>query len=431
MTRRNFRASVSGGRRHRPHRFAALLMAAGLLGALTGTAPAQEASPRIVQVATGNLHACALTDAGELWCWGDNEYGQLGDGTQESRDLPVRVRRIGDGVRAVATGEAHSCAINRDGRVLCWGKGFHGQLGNGMAMNSSVPVRARGLGIEVRSIAAGGSHSCAINRFGRAFCWGANDVGQLGNGTTANKFAPEPVTGLRRSVRAIAAGRGHSCAINRVGRAFCWGYNLHGQLGDGTNETRLAPVPVSTATPRFNLRNIATIATGDSHSCAVNTGGLFFCWGRNREGQLGLGDLDPRNEPAQVWRMRAAAAVGAGGDGGATTGMDGMAGVVSAGLWHSCGLHSNGSAYCWGGNGHGQLGIGAAGPPVAERTRVRLPRNATPGVVAAGGLFSCASYDDFRIDVACWGNNGLGSLGDGTRENSARPVRVFFPWLGD
>jgi alpha-tubulin suppressor-like RCC1 family protein len=244
----------------------------------------------VTAIAAGLRHGCALTSSGAVKCWGYNYYGQLGDGTTSNRSTPVDVSGLSGGVTAIA-GAFHSCAITRAGGVKCWGLNDYGQLGDGTTSGRSTPVDVSGLSGGVTAIAVGSAHSCALSSAGGVKCWGLNSAGQLGDGTTRNRSTPVDVSGLRGGVTAIAAdrgrgnpGEGHSCALTRVGGVKCWGYNNNGQLGDGTTRNRSTPLDVS------GLRGgVTAISAGGRHSCALTRTGGVKCWGYNSFHQLGDG----------------------------------------------------------------------------------------------------------------------------------------------
>jgi alpha-tubulin suppressor-like RCC1 family protein len=250
-------------------------------------------------VAAKGAYTCALTPTGTVRCWGDNLHGQLGDGTTLQRLTPVTVTGLGSGVQQIAAGNAHTCALTGEGAVLCWGDNRHGQLGDGTTTQRLAPVPVAGLGSGVRAIAAGGDHACALTMAGAVFCWGENIAGQLGDGTRVQRNMPVLVSGAGEGVQAIALGYYHSCALSTGGAVSCWGYNGVGALGDGStgdaDHNRLTPVPV------LGLGSgVAQIAAGYEHTCAATTAGAMLCWGWNVTGQLGDGTTTQRLEPVPV-----------------------------------------------------------------------------------------------------------------------------------
>jgi alpha-tubulin suppressor-like RCC1 family protein len=243
-------------------------------------------------ISVGLMHSCAVLENGTVQCWGDNEYGKLGDGTTESRLAPVSVRGIDDAV-AVAAGQMYTCALTSGGGVKCWGNGVH--LGNGNYEDSPIPVDVTGLTSGVRSISAGVGHTCAITTSGGLKCWGNWWSGGLGTSEDyISGDTPADVVGLTSGVETVAAGGRHTCAILSGGRMMCWGENEdYGNLGIGTNATHLLPVDVP------GITGATAVAAGEAHTCAV-VGSNVYCWGANNSGQLGDGTQTDRWSPVQV-----------------------------------------------------------------------------------------------------------------------------------
>jgi hypothetical protein len=203
------------------------------------------------------------------------------------RTTPVDVAGLGSGVAALAAGGVYTCALTAVGGIKCWGFNIYGQLGDGTTTSPRLtPVDVTGLASGVAALAAGPDHACALTAAGGVKCWGRNDFGQLGDGTTSSRLTPVDVSGLGSGVAAIAAGLFHTCALTTGGGIKCWGDNGSGQLGDGTTTTHLTPVDVSGLGSR-----VAVIAVGANHTCAVTAGGGVKCWGDNDAGQLGINRL--------------------------------------------------------------------------------------------------------------------------------------------
>jgi alpha-tubulin suppressor-like RCC1 family protein len=337
-------------------------------------------------IAAGGDHSCALTAGGGVKCWGSNVQGQLGDGTTTNRSTAVDVAGLTSGVTAIAAGQQHTCALTSGGGVKCWGWNWAGQLGDGTTTDRLTAVDATGLTSGVSAIAAGGSHTCALTSGGGVKCWGRNESGQLGDGTTADRLTAVGVIGLTAGVSAIAAGGSHTCALTSGGGAKCWGWNGRGQLGDGTTTNRLTAVDVTGLTS-----GVSAIAAGDVHTCARTGGGGVKCWGWNEYGQVGDGTTTDRLTAVEVM--------------GLTTGTS----AIAAGSWHSCALTSLGGVECWGDTSFGQLGDGTSDHRATAVDVLGLGPGAS--ALAAGYMHTCALIGG---GVRCWGWNEYGQVGDGT-----------------
>ncbi|MFZ1439305.1 MAG: RCC1 repeat-containing protein, partial [Candidatus Microthrix subdominans] len=257
--------------------FAVVLATAFLVVGCTGQPPAGP----VVGISAGGNHTCVVRGNGTVACWGDNAAGWLGDGTTTGSSVPVGVVGITDAI-AVTNSDYQSCALHADGRVSCWGFNGQGQLGNGTTTASSVPVPVTGV-TNATAVAIGNTHSCALLADGGVSCWGYNVNGELGNGTTVPlSTVPVPVTGITNAT-ALAANAFHSCAVLADGGVECWGGNNYGQLGNGTSLQSNVPVAVT------GLTDATDLAVGYYHSCAIVGGGGAACWGQGGYGQLGDG----------------------------------------------------------------------------------------------------------------------------------------------
>lgn len=200
----------------------------------------------VAAISSGAQHSCALTTAGGVKCWGWNNYGETGDGSGATTSPePGDVSGFSEGIAAVAVGGYHSCVITSSGAAVCWGQNQAGQRGDGTQVDSVTPVPVSGLSSGVAALTGGTYHTCAIMSGGAAKCWGSNVTGQVGDGTTTDRLVPVDVFGLTSGIVTISGGRFHTCSVNTAGRAQCWGSNLWGQIGDGTTVNRLTPVGVS------------------------------------------------------------------------------------------------------------------------------------------------------------------------------------------
>ncbi|MBN2116321.1 MAG: hypothetical protein JW730_07115 [Anaerolineales bacterium] len=340
----------------------------------------------VTAITAGAGHMCALTDAGGVKCWGWNNMGQLGDGSYTDRTTPVDVIGFTSGIAAIDSSHYHNCAITTSGGVRCWGSNYSGQHGDGSLTSGVV------------AIAVGNGHSCALMNNGGVQCWGNNGNGQLGDGTTTQRLTPVDVSGLTSGTATIVTRYLHTCALTSSGGAKCWSINGNGQLGDGTNTSRTTPVNVSGLTS-----GVASIATGQYHTCAVTTSGGAKCWGLNGEGQLGQGAVSQgSNTPLNV------------------SGLTSRVTTIVTGSNHSCALTSSGGVKCWGKNANGQVGDGTTTLRAAPVNVNGLTSGVT--AIAAGNNHTCAVTS--AGGVKCWGINSSGQLGDSTTTQRLTPVDV-------
>lgn len=349
-----------------------------------------------VQVAAGGRSSCARLVDGSVRCWGDNQGGQLGNGTTANSDQPVVVSGLPDGsarARSLSMGMAFACSALTDGTARCWGRNNGGELGNGSLVSESVPTRVRHFDIQnpVLYVSAGSSFACGLTLSGAVQCWGSNQRGQLGNGTTIGSLEPSsavlgtPDSSVGTSIQ-LGAGEQHTCMMLGSTRLRCWGANYHGQLGSTSVSDSSNPVDavITAEPPRLGLGMLAVgrdhtcvsngprtrcwgydsetslavptdiampagtsvqrIAAGGKHTCVVLDDQRVFCWG----GAEPIGNPTPSAVPVQIAGLPPNQAVVG----------------LSAGLAHTCALLGNGAVYCWGENIYGQLGVPNLGTPV-------------------------------------------------------------------
>ena len=443
-------------------------------------------------------HACAVLEDETAACWGNNEFGQLGNGTAVASSTPVPVfdgsgERL-NGISQIAVGARHSCAVLKDGRVACWGDNASGQLGNGdlsvAASGGALLVQGlQGVLEGVSKIALGDDHSCALLSDGMVQCWGRGEVGQLGDGERADPTAVAgPVlsgSGFLSGVADLSAGSRSTCAVMTSGEVRCWGDNDRGQLGDRTRlDHSAAPVQVKLAEDGSALTGVRSIALGSRHACALTSTGKVYCWGRNRHGQMGngqsmgfelysthpvpfdagrgaalsLGELhgcmSRGDGTVACWGINERGQLGAR-DGNAwlfsaspldVAGLPAQATLVASGpaAAHTCAILRDDTAACWGANGSAQLGDGSSTlwkTPVQVMESLAEEESQTPAALLTGikGLavgrdHTCALLKSDQGDlarVACWGGNSSGQLGNGTSVPSAVPVTVQNSVNGD
>ena len=392
-----------------------------------------------VAISSGEYHTCAILDDGSASCWGDNWYGQLGNGTTtNSRNTPTQTSSLGTGRTAVAisSGDYHTCALLDDASVSCWGANLRGQLGYGTTTDRNTPTQTSSLGTGRTAVAisSGAFHTCAILDDASVSCWGYNDYGQLGGGTTTDRITPTQTSSLGTTINprtaalserdfdgdgvlnifdvhnnldnreiTLTAGFEHTCAILDNGSVSCWGSNSDGQLGDGTTTDR------NTSTQTSSLgtgRTAVAISSGTSHTCALLDDGSVSCWGNNRDGGLGDGTTTDRNTPTQT----------------SSLGTGRTAVAISSGSFHTCAILDDASVSCWGYNGYGGLGDGTTTDRNTPTQTLSLGTGRTAIAISSGGTHTCAILDD--ATVSCWGRNDFGQLGDGTTTNRNTPTQT-------
>lgn len=392
-------------------------------------------------VAAGGVHTCATRRDGTLWCWGGNADGQLGSGDR----LPVAgVQQVGEQTiwQKPFAGAAHACALAQDRRLYCWGAHHAGQLGDGTGAMRPTFVAAAAA---VESLASGAAHACAVRSDRTLWCWGDNSAGQVGVATPEGYAAAPILVGGSADWNHVAAGGGHTCALQGSGSLWCWGANDSGQLGFAG--TAVQPTRVGSSSEWL------LVAAGEAHTCGIlqttAAQGSLWCWGANDARQAGAGDATPSfTEPQRVGSLEAWT-------------------VVAAGGRHTCALQVDGSLWCWGRNAEGQVGSGATETVIAapvrestasswiaiavgvhqtcavrddstlwcwgqvgsgstERTPVRIGDGADWAHVTAGGLAADSHVCARRAGGTawCWGSNGSGQLGDGTRLEKSTPVTI-------
>ena len=357
-------------------------------------------------ISGGTSFTCGLTVAGVAYCWGRGGGGTLGTGTTAGQDAPTLVAG-GMTFSKVSAGGDIACGIAAGGVVYCWGAQNGRGVSEGAPPQVNVPTLVSGLAQSV-AITAGLDHACALETDGIAYCWGQNLTGQAGTGTGLTRGDPVTVAGARHFAQ-ISAGRLHTCGVTVEGAIYCWGSDKHGQLGndasfhclpwDSTVQCSYYPLPVS------STLTFTSVSAGFDHTCALATDGTAWCWGSSATGALGHGPtagLDIRTPVVVEGGLHFKA--------------------ISAGKWFTCGLTTDGQAYCWGANDAYQMGNstaplnGAVTSPVPVATSERFVS------IDAGEHHTCATTAD---GVAwCWGTSGLWKPGRGQPGGYDSPVRV-------
>lgn len=372
-------------------------------------------SESVTDIAAGYFHSCAVA-RGKAYCWGDNTHGQLGDGTTTPRTSPVAVSTAGilggKVVTAIDSSYYHTCAV-AEGKAYCWGLNNYGQLGNNSNVNSSTPVEVLSSGVlagkTVTAVSTSVANTCVIAS-GQAYCWGYNPVGSIGNNSTTDSWVPVAVyaSGVLsgKTVTAIDSGYYFTCAIAN-GAAYCWGHNDKGQLGNNSTNNPLVPVAVSTAGGLAG-KYVTAIEADHKHVCAIANGAVY-CWGYNVYGQLGDNSSTDRWVPVAVNTA------------GVLNGKTVTA--IGTGAYQTCALAS-GKLYCWGLNNYGQLGndsTAQSSVPVAVSS-LAIPFNMASTTIAGGLYHTCTIVEKKSY---CWGDNTNSQLGDNTSVQKGIPTRTY------
>ncbi|MBI0136582.1 InlB B-repeat-containing protein [Bifidobacterium sp. W8120] len=393
----------------------------------------------------------AVGSDGDAYAWGNNTYGQLGDGTTTYyRYTPVKVKTPDRKTYPdlpedftyvqISAGQYHSLALGSDGYVYAWGSNPNGVLGNNSSSSSYVPVRVRdpnsptdaSKGLKATQVSAGGYHSLAVGSDGYAYAWGLNNTGQLGNNSSSPSYAPVRVrdpnspTDASKGLKAtqVSAGNYHSLALDKDGNAWAWGSNGNGELGNNSSSSSYVPVRVrdpNSPTDASKGLKATQVSAGNYYSLAVGSNEYAYAWGNNGFGKLGNNSSSSSYAPVRVRDPNSPT--------DASKGL--KATQVSAGGFHSLALDKDGNAWAWGDDDHGQLGRGMYiqySYPVKVFTSSQSTNSAGPWLnavqISAGNHHSLAINTDGNIKA--WGYNNYGRLGDGTTRESTVPVPVAF-----
>jgi alpha-tubulin suppressor-like RCC1 family protein len=354
---------------------------------------------RMSQIDAGYLHTCGLDLNGHAFCWGNNDFGTLGDGSRTQRERATAASGNFTFTQLDA-GAAHNCALAANGSARCWGHNDEGQLGDATFSDRSTPTPLAGNLTFVR-ISAGHAHSCGVTSNGAAYCWGDDSRGQLGNGVEGSTRSAVPVrVSYDGMFQQIYAGYYQSCALTSDGEAYCWGGGESGQNGDSTTQNRFEPVRVATT------RRFQELAVGDRFVCGRSSGEVW-CWGANRFGELGRAADDGSNIPVRVAEISSATGITA------STGTSTIGGADA----YACAVIGNAQLVCWGG------AVAILRMRTVQPTALDAALRA--GQAAAGALHLCIIT--LEGTAYCGGSNSAGQLGDGTTTPRSSLTAVVRP----
>ena len=360
---------------------------------------------------------CALEEGGRALCWGLNDLGQLGPGTALFESSP---QVVSEELRflqlSTKPASRHVCGITTSGDSYCWGNNNFGQIGTDSDIVEAGPQLVSG-GLSFQSITAGWRSTCAVTTDGDAYCWGRGEWGQLGDGLAKRSSVPTAVAGGHKFQKVDVGSNNLVCGLTSAGRILCWGLDLAGALGSPSSETcvRTDGLELACATtpqPITSDEFFVDVSAGSSFACGITGSLQVLCWGRNDQGQLGRATTEicsqgpisgipcgsapmPVSEPARFV-------------------------TVTTGSAHACGVTRTGGAYCWGRNSFGELGSGVVATTGNVPARVRGPVSFR--TVSAGNQHSCGEGTDGEL--YCWGSNVWGQLGTGDRRLWLEPARV-------
>ena len=426
------------------------------------------AGKTVKSISGGYAFMCVIASDDRPYCWGENGAGQLGNNSTVDSSVPVAVSTAGalagKTIKKLDSGDPFACVIASDDKMYCWGENSNGQLGNNTLADSLVPTALYMTGVlagkTILDFDAGGWSGCAVASDKLAYCWGYGQDGTLGNGTTTDSSVPVAVstTGVLsgKTIKSVRLGTDHACVTATDNRPYCWGTNNSGQLGNGTTTPSNVPVAVST-TGVLSDKLMQYTQAGWMSTCALGFDSYIYCWGENTSGKLGDGTSNNTlaviqggvllvtaplyigSSSYRTYKNANSATPGSALAANDTTGTvpvtgggfrlrTGIKGVpqmtqISSGGDHTCGISDN-KAYCWGGNGSGQLGNNStamSNVPVAVNVSGVLSGK-TIVKISAGEQVTCVLTSDGG--VYCWGKNDHGQLGNNSTAGSLVPVAV-------
>lgn len=351
-----------------------------------------ETAPSDPALTGGHWHSCYLTAGQDVYCWGHNEWGQIGNGTTQNTSTPLKVYTpvLFEQIEA---GYMFNCGLSQ-GQAYCWGENEHGQIGDGTTTDRWVPTKVN-TPLVFKQVTAGDGHACGLQHNGEVACWGANDNAQITDPVRGAVIAwPYPVTtGVRFTT--ITAGQLHTCGLDEEGRAYCWGYNGHGQIGIGSTEIFVPTPSLVSDELRFTQ-----ISAGYRHTCGVTFERETWCWGRNPEGQLGDGTTNDSGVPVAV------------------AGKLDMKQVFT-GYFNTCGITTSDETFCWGQNWKGQLGDGTT-----DRKTVPTAVATSEAFVDLAMMVTTTCGRTGAGQLLCWGENDYGQFGTAAPGASNTPAAV-------
>ena len=325
-------------------------------------------------------NSAAITANGDLYCWGLNRFGELGIGTETPQLTPIKVL---ENVQTVELAQTHGAAVTTNGDLYCWGCNDYGQIGNGTTINQPVPVKVLE---QVSDISISNLFSSAVTTNGDLYCWGYNNSGMVGNGTTISQVTP---TKILENVEFAYARGANIGAITTNKDLYCWGSNVDRQVGNGSSSDQTTPVKI--------LENVSDFSLGSDNSAAVTTNGDLYCWGKNTYGQVGARTGSSQSSPLKI-----------------------LENISKVSLGYLCGMavSKEGDLYCWGYNKYGGIGDGTT-------TDQYIPVKVLENVLMAISGYTYNSAVTTSGDLYCWGSNSYGQVGNGSTKDQSKPVKIM------
>jgi len=363
----------------------------GLLLSLIVSPTSANAAIKYSSIGSGFLHTCALSTDGDVYCWGNNEVGQLGQGNVgDPALLPVKVPGLGK-VSQLSVGATHNCALSQ-GKAYCWGQNGNGKLGSGSDAQSNSPILVKDLD-SIAQISANRLSTCAVTTSKSVYCWGDNFAGMLGTGDTKGSLVPVNVKGIS-GIKSVSAALNHACALSDASALYCWGDNANGQFGIQGVTSSYTPTLVS------NLPKLKKVSLGAGHTCAITDLDKAMCWGYGEKGQVGHSENSGNLTPNLVADL-------------------GSVKDIQAARFHTCALSDKNEVFCWGAGEQGQLGNGKTADLNRPAKVINLTNTRILGTLSTYSSHTCVI--DQSGSYSCWGSGDAGQLGNGSRSSLSAP----------
>jgi len=358
------------------------------------TKEAIKSMPKVVSVAAGGLSTCAILENGSLWCMGNNVYENLATGLSSSSEIATPTQVLNSGIwKKISRNIYNGCGIKNNDTLWCWGYNNYGEVGDGTTVNKTAPVQVSGGGTW-KDVSSGAYHTCAIKNDDTLWCWGYNNSGQVGDGTSTTRTTPRQIVS-GTTWQSIDLGFSHSCALKSDNTFWCWGYNAHGQLGTGNTSNQNVPTQISGGGVWKQ------ISTDETRSCGIKLDDTLWCWGT---GLLGNGNNAPVYTPTAIASNDTWLQIAAGGS-------------------HICGIKTNGTLWCWGNDDYMQ--IGDMNNALTKPMPTEVYGNTTWKQVSLGWMHTCGIKTNDTL--WCWGKGSNGQLGYGfTYNNQYVPNNPYY-----